>query len=529
MTLPTPSPAPRRLPALRPQEWPGLAAAFLLLGLVGGLCVAWPTAGLPAAGPAMLHVLAVMVAATWLGRLASVAYAVAAALCYSVFCETSLGLTHLVQGWPSSLLTLACMVSTALWVGWLAGQAREQAHQARLSAQRTAGLQALSTRLAEADSDTQVLQWTQAALEDSLGGPCRLVLLQAAQAGKTLPRMGPADAAEPVWTDGEAPLVDLPRGDADAFRCCVRERAVLGPGTTRWPDLAHWYLPLSGGGSLLGAARLTPPAADRAVLLAHAQSLCALAGQAVWRIRWATSARLARAQSDRHALRNTLLAAVSHDLRTPLAAIVGAASVLELQGERLPAAERQRMLASIRTEADHLSAITDNTLQLMRLSGDGVQIQRDWESVEEVVGTVLGRVRQRDWSRRIKAHVPADLPLIKADPTLLAQLLDNLLDNALKHGEGVVDLRVSVIDGRMAIEVKDRGPGVDPAVLAQFGQSFVRGAAARSRRGSGLGLAVCNAIVRAHGGEFTARRRQGGGSCFSVLFPIDMPQPQGAP
>jgi two-component system sensor histidine kinase KdpD len=501
----------------RARAWLGM---FLLLESVTAIGIALDGAIL-LTSQAMLYLLAVVVAAHHLDRKASMACAVAAVVSFNFFFvppRYTLGVTN--QGFAVALVT---MLAVALLVSQLAARARAQTRQALASASRAAALQGLSVQLAQAESDAQVVQAARAALTSALNGtPCQVAL-----------RIADALSPAPRWSDGTQPLEPLPRALGEAFECCARERAALGPGTPRWPDLADWYVPLIGGGTVLGVACVPPPAAqgpaERAALLAHVQSLCALAGQAVWRIRWATSARQAQAESAQHALRSTLLAAVSHDLRTPLAVIVGAASALTLQGDRLPEAERRRMLSSIRTEADHLAEVTANTLQWMRLSGDGVRIQRDWESLEEVVGAVLGRVRQREGGRRITAQVPSGLPLVRADPVLLAQLLANLLDNALLHGQGAIDLRVAVTGGGLALEVKDRGPGVDPEVMAQWGQPFVRGAAARAHRGSGLGLAVCDAIVRAHGGEFGVRRRRGGGSCFTALFPIDMPQPLGAP
>jgi two-component system sensor histidine kinase KdpD len=268
----------------------------------------------------------------------------------------------------------------------------------------------------------------------------------------------------------------------------------------------------------------------------HAQALCGLLAQALWRVRLAATVQATQLEVQRQQLQSTFLAAVSHDLRTPLAAIVGAASSLQTQAEKLKPAEQNRLLGSIVSEATYLSTVTENTLQLVRLTSTQQALRRDWESLEEIVGTVLARVRQRDPTRRIKSAIPAGLPLIKADPVLLAQLIGNLLDNALAYSNGDVDLVATVdtsTDTRtsepaIVVSVKDRGPGIAPADQHLIFEPYRRGdqSGPRESRGAGLGLALCRAIAVAHGGSLTVRHRSGGGSSFNVTLPLGGPQPQ---
>jgi two-component system sensor histidine kinase KdpD len=258
----------------------------------------------------------------------------------------------------------------------------------------------------------------------------------------------------------------------------------------------------------------------------HAQALCALLAQAVWRLRLAGSVRAAQNEAQHQQLQSTFLAAISHDLRTPLAAIVGAASSLQTQRDKLGLAEQDRLLGSIAAEAAYLSAVTENTLQLVQLTSSARELRRDWEAMEEIVGAVLARVRQHDPGRRIRSRVPEGLPLVKADPVLLAQLLANLLDNALKYSEGAIDLVVRVEGEELVVSVKDRGAGIPEAEQAAIFEPHARGDRP-GPRGAGLGLAVCRAIAQAHGGRLTLRRRQGGGSSFSLALPLEAQPPQG--
>ena len=208
-----------------------------------------------------------------------------------------------------------------------------------------------------------------------------------------------------------------------------------------------------------------------------------------------------------------------------MAAIVGAASALQTQHDKLSTPERGRLLASIASEAAYLSTLTENTLQLVRLTSLQQDIQRDWESLEEIVGAVLARVRQRDNTRRIRASVPTGLPLLKADPVLLAQLIANLLDNALQYSAGEIELSVKHKGQTLVIAVKDRGAGIAPEAQELIFEPYHRGDRS-GQRGAGLGLALCRAIAVAHGGSLTVRNRQGGGSCFFATLPMSEPQPK---
>jgi two-component system sensor histidine kinase KdpD len=306
----------------------------------------------------------------------------------------------------------------------------------------------------------------------------------------------------------------------------MREAATLGPGTGRWPGLGAWYLPLGERHAMSGVACIQNITAADASGREHAQALCTLIGQALLRLKLTRSMQTAREESQRQHLQSTLLAAISHDLRTPLATVVGAASSLQTQRDKLGQAEQDRLLASIVSEANYLSNVTENTLQLVRLGNAG-ELHLDWESIEEVVGAVLGRVRQRDPARRIGSSVPPGLPLIRADPVLLAQLLENLLDNALKYSDEAIDLAVHAVDGELHVCVKDRGPGIAEADEVRIFEPYRRNDRS-GQRGAGLGLALCKAIAAAHGGSLTLRRRNAGGSSFRLTLPVDPRQPAGS-
>jgi two-component system sensor histidine kinase KdpD len=165
---------------------------------------------------------------------------------------------------------------------------------------------------------------------------------------------------------------------------------------------------------------------------------------------------------------------------------------------------------------------------LVRLTNASQALHRDWESMEEIVGAVLARVRKGDPARRVSSKVPEHLPLIKADPVLLAQLMVNLLDNALKYSAGPVDLTVGTDGREMRVSVKDRGPGIPAEDFQTIFEPYARNDLS-GQRGAGLGLALCRAIAQAHGGSLNLRRRSGGGNSFTLAMPIDEQVPLGEP
>ena len=450
---------------------------------------------------AMVYVLALVLASYTLGWVPSLFCAIGAVTLLNFF-FVSPRYSFRVEA-QENLFALFAMLAVALVISHLGTGLRRETEAARLNERRARQLQEMATELAVAGFPAEVLAIAHRNLSRAFPGPCAVALLDAKGELHLRPEQ-----------------VGLLR---DGMVACIREGATLGPGTGRWPGLKAWYLPLRTESHTGGAACVQNVSASDNGGREHAQAICALAGQALWRIRLAAAMRDAQEQSQRHRAQSTLLAAISHDFRTPLAAIMGAASSLQTQGDRLPPLQRQRMLATILGESKHLATLTENTLQLVRLDHAG-EVPMDWESVEEIVGAVLARVRQRDAAHRIESHVPARLPLIKADPVLLAQLLENLLDNALKYSAGRIDLDARQRDHRIELAVLDRGDGIPVGEEAAIFEPWYRSDRS-GQRGDGLGLAVCRAIARAHHGELSLRRREGGGSAFVLALPVEAAQP----
>jgi two-component system sensor histidine kinase KdpD len=227
------------------------------------------------------------------------------------------------------------------------------------------------------------------------------------------------------------------------------------------------------------------------------------------------------AQTER--VRSTLLASISHDLRTPLAVMAGASSSLAERGERLPPEERQALARSIFEQAREMSEQVAKLLQMTRLDAGDIVLERDWNSIGDIAGTVLARLRERLARHRLIVELPDELPLVRVDATLMDQVLANLLENAAKHTPDgtLVRLRARAAAGEIVVSVEDFGPGLAEGDLERLFAKFQRGSLEGTGGGVGLGLAICRAIVALHGGRVWAESLPGGGSAFRFALPLE--------
>ncbi len=454
---------------------------------------------------AMVYVLAVVIAAYSLSPVASVVCALGAVTAFNFFFVPPRW-TFAVDG-QEHLIALGTMLVVALVISHLAARLRQKTEVARQHAMRAHQLQELASALASALSASVVVELGQMALDATQDGPNTLAIRR---------EDGSLDCG-----------LSLASKVHDGLQSCMREGAVLGPGTGRWPGLNAWYIPLDSGGQMQGAACIeNVQAADQAGR-EHAQALCTLLAQALARLKMSAHVQASEAEAQRQQVQSTFLAAISHDLRTPLASVVGAASALQSQADKLGAADKERLLHSIVSEATYLSHITENTLQLVQLTNAAQPLRRDWESMEEIAGAVLGRLRLRDTERRITTKVPQDLPLIEVNAVLIAQLLGNLLDNALKYSDGPVELSVRTTETQMLVSVKDRGDTIASDQAERIFQPYARSDYS-GQRGAGLGLALCRAIANAHSATLSLKARPGGGNRFTLALPLSGQQPAGA-
>jgi two-component system sensor histidine kinase KdpD len=303
---------------------------------------------------------------------------------------------------------------------------------------------------------------------------------------------------------------------------------LAGLGTDTLPSASSVWVPLQGTRSALGvlgvrpAESLLPLAPDQLDLL---EALARQAASGLERVRLAEDAEQARVAVETERLRNTLLSSVSHDLRTPLATITGAASTL-LDPASLTEEGRRDLHEAIYDEAERLNRLVTNLLDMTRLESSSVEISREWQPLEELVGTSLARLERSLKGRPVTVSIPEDLPLVPVDGLLIEQVLVNLVDNAIKYTQPGSPLSITarVADGSVLVEVADDGPGLPAGEEERVFEKFHR--AGGAQHGSGLGLPICRAAVTAHGGRIWAENRPAGGVAFRFTLPLgDGPPP----
>lgn len=533
-----PSPDPPYPP--EPRWWPGVLAWAL-----GWVALSLLDARLDLANLAMVLVLASAVAALWLPAWASAAANTAAVLAFNWQFVPPRGTFAVDQ--PEHALLLGSMIAVSMIVTLLMALQRRHAALAAQYARRAEQLRGWGDTLRDADDPLVRLGELQSLLAVASGVPVTVLALRG-----DLPR-----------TNDDAHVVIAGAADRDQHEGlwhCMRQGRAMGPGTDRHEHIHDLYLPLRGRGLTLGAAVFVGAAGARSdEWRGHAQALADQTALALQRHHAVAEQRRTSDEAREQAVRNTMLAAISHDYRTPLAAIMGAASSLDEQGARMPAERRQRLARSIVDEAQRLRRMTDNTLQLARLGAPGVALRCDWESAEDLVGAAVRRARKQEAGQRVRARLEPGLPLLWCDAMLLSQLIDNLVDNALAHAPASSPVEILVRrhhegdHDAVVLAVRDRGPGIAPAWRERVFDLFDRGAPGgaadtgdrsdpapsahdarhdakpegtrdgspeAARRGAGVGLAVCRAIARAHGGELRLRSRGHGGCSFECVLPI---------
>lgn len=458
---------------------------------------------------ALILVFASALSAMWLGALESVLVCALAVMAFNWQFVPPRG-TFSVD-LRQHVLLLLVMLGVGSMVAWLTARQRALAQQAQQMAMQARLLHGFGEQLRECASE-RVADLLQQALQDATGQPGYVVLLGSA---------GPGAAR---WSAGSA------SADEQAH---VEECLQSGQSTVAGIADVHGHqvlvLPLRGPTRCVGAAVVHLPAgeSDAAGSLATAQALCDQTAVHCERTQAETERQQAEQEAQVQKVRNTLLASISHDYRTPLATILGAASSLLAQSERLSKAQVHSLLQSIVDEVEMLRGMTDNTLELSRLDSGAVQIHRDWESLEELIGSAVARARLRHAGISLHARVDRELPLLRCDAALVVQLINNLVDNAVKYGLGgqAIEIIARQVEGHILLAVADRGPGIPLALRERVFQPFERGTAlsglTASVRGAGLGLALCRAIMQAHGGDIQARSRQRGGTRMECRFPLE--------
>jgi len=503
--------SPARGTAPRPREGRGawIAAAFVV-GVATLVCAAmWRT--FDRSNLIMIYLLGVAFVATRYGRGPSVLAACLSVAAFDFFFVAP-HLTFVVAD-TQYLVTFAVMLVVGFLIATLAVRVRDQAEWARRREQRTQTLLTLSRELTTQGTSEDVAEVAARHAGDALRGSAALLVPDAqgrlaASAGGGAPISEPRELAVAQWV--------------------FEHGRPAGLDTDTLPAARALYLPLRSGQSVLGVLAVRPDPALRPLTLDQRdliEALARLAAAALDRARLAAETEKARLLAESERLRSTLLSSVSHDLRTPLAAITGAASSL-LQTPDLSAAAQRELMEAIVEEAERLNRRVANLLDMTRLQSGSLELNREWVSIEELVGSALGRLERVLAGRKLATALPPELPLLRVDALLVEQVLVNLLENAAKYTPAGSALRIGAeAQGAdsILVEVCDEGPGLPPGSEERVFEKFRR--EERGRGGFGLGLAICRAIVDAHGGRIWAENLPGGGAAFRFTLPAEPVRP----
>jgi two-component system sensor histidine kinase KdpD len=412
------------------------------------------------------------------------------------------------------VITFAVMLAVGLVVGQLTAGLRYQARIAMHRERRSRSLFEVARALSGELVVEQVVETASKAIAREFHAQVRIYVL-ADDDRLTLVPSG----------------VDSPGLDPGTARWAFDHRQAAGLGTDTIPGSSWHYLPLNASMRTRGVLALQP---ESPRLLAvpeqrrQLETFAALTAIALERVHYVDVAQKATVQIESERLRNSLLSALSHDLRTPLAGLTGLAESLQIAGPPLNAAQ-QEIAEALVTSAMRMSSQVNNLLEMARFESGEFRLSSGWNSIEEIVGSAVRLSKRVLASRSLQTKVPADLPLVKCDAVLIERVLVNLLENAAKYTppDAIVEVIATSAGEEMRVTVADNGPGIKPGTEQEIFNKFSRGVRESAISGVGLGLAICKAIVEAHGGSIKATNRAEGGAAFTFTLPTSEAQPLG--
>jgi two-component system sensor histidine kinase KdpD len=456
----------------------------------------------------MLYLLGVIFAAARLGRgpgaLASV-LSVAAFDFFFVPPRMSFSVSD-----TQYLLTFAGMLVTSLVISHLTSSLRHQASIASYRERRTGAMYAMARELAAALTTEQIIEIGSRHVSEVFRAKVAILLPDSAD-----------KVRQPVEELDQAHGLSGAQLDIDVGQWVYDQQKPAGMGTDTLPASAAKYLPLKAPMRTRGVLALTSESVQQFSGPEQEQMLDAFAAQialALERVHYVDIARDALVNMESERLRNSLLSAISHDLRTPLTTIVGFSSMLAQSqgsesGQNGLAMSNLELAEAIHEEALRMTGLVTNLLDMARLQAGGVQLNRQWLMLEEVVGAALRASRRLLAQHPATVHLPPDLPLLQLDAVLMERLFTNLFENAAKYSAPHTTLEIGAItlrqDGKpfVRVNVDDHGPGLPTGMETRIFEKFTRGEKESAKPGIGLGLAICRAIVNAHGGEIGAENR----------------------
>ncbi len=409
------------------------------------------------------------------------------------------------------VITFAVMLAVALIIGNLNASVRLQARVAGLRERRTALLYAMSRQLAAARSQSEMAQIGVRHVNEVFSSRAAILF--------------PNEEGSLAYPAPPPPDISFDHADLDVAQWVLDHAKPAGLGTDTLSGSSELYLPLIGGERVFGVLGVLPDNPRRVTLPEQyrlLETFAAQMGQAMERADFALHAQAAEVRAETEAIRNALLASISHDLRTPLATIIGGAATLAGNLNALSEADRQTLANSVSEQASGMSERLTTLLDLVRLETGAIRPRLDDYALEELVGSALHRLESRLRSHPVRTELSESLPLLRVDGRLIEQVLENLLDNAIKYTPDGTEIVIRARQGprQVEISVEDNGPGLPPSDPDVLFEKFQRGSPESSVGGIGLGLAICRTILALHKGRIWAEQRRPHGAAFRFTVPI---------
>ena len=496
--------------ATPPQSSKGSWRSYLtsLLLVAGATGVSEITIGfLSPTNMIMFYLLAVVVAALRLGFRPALLTALLGVLAFDFFlippyfsfavADTQHFITFV------GLFTVGAVIST------LVARARRQTETIRIREAQTMTLYALSRDLASAIGLNEILNAVIHHVSETLSAQIAILLPEGeslnVQASSSDFSLGEKQKSVALWT--------------------FRNGQMAGRGTDTLSSDELLYIPLQTGGRVVGVMGMRLRTSDEGLAPEGRRLLEAFASQAalaIERAYLAQKAEQAQLLQATERLERSLLNSISHDLRTPLSSITGALSSLREEGNFLGMGSRRELIDLAWEEAGRMNRFVSNLLDMTRLEAGALKIKREPYDVQDLLGSCLTSLEPRVKDKKVKVDIPSDLPLVPMDSVLMAQVMVNVLDNALKYSPsgGIIEVAARIRENWLEIEVADQGPGIPEEYLTEVFNKFSRITRADGTSGIGLGLTISKGIVEAHGGKIWAENRPGGGSKIVFTLPL---------
>jgi two-component system sensor histidine kinase KdpD len=508
---PSPASAPIAIPR---QDWLDYAKAAGAVAAVTALCALLRSVLNPVS-LVMLYLLAVVAVASRSKRRVALFTSFASVAAFDFFCVPPY-YTFAVSDYEY-VFTFGVMLTVAILISTLTVRIRMQAAHAVQREARTQALYRLTRELTGETRPFEAARLAGAITADVFGSTVAVFLPD--EPGKISFRLRTIDQ------------LPVPQSEEGIAQWVFDHGQRAGKGMDTLPGASALYLPLKGSQHVLGVmCVVTPEVAAASPEQQHLLEIFASqTALAIERAQATAAAREAQLRIETEQMRSSLLSTVSHDLRTPLATITGAATTLLTQRGQIPQTTQTELLESIAQEAERLGRLVNNLLEMTRLESGSAELKRDWHPLEEILGAALTRLERLLADRKIVTSIPADLPLVSVDDVLLEQVFLNILENAAKYTPPGTAILLSAMytpqNEGVTIEIADSGPGFEPGDEHRIWDKFYRGKSAGAR-GSGLGLAICKAIVTAHRGTIAAENRTEGGALLRIWLPLGGTPPE---